>query len=309
MRGWLRNAFGRARAAPAQGRIIALTATRNDDWILGLSLRASLSYCDAVVLTDHRSSAATAEIVRAAQAEFPGVPIDVRRDEREHFMEADVRQEMLERARALGGTHCVVVDADELPTANLLPRLRSFVLGAGPGQVIALPMISPYHSEAVYRWDGKWGADNRIPWSFADAQQLRWQTADGYQLHWRMPHGALPARMPIRGRRHGGLFHLQFASLARLRCKAVWYKMSETLRYPGKRTAAELNRMYDWTLAEQGRVRRFEVPAEWWSGYRERGWLAHYRPADAPWQLTEIRQMLERHGRGAFAGIDFHGVA
>src|SRR5665213_570406 len=32
-------------------RVIALTATRNEDWVLGLSLRVSLSYCDAVVIT------------------------------------------------------------------------------------------------------------------------------------------------------------------------------------------------------------------------------------------------------------------
>jgi hypothetical protein len=308
LRDFLRGMSG-ARGAAAPGRLVALTATRDDDWVLGLSLRASLSFCDAVVLTDHRSGPRTAGLVREIQAEFPDGEISVRRDESTEWMEADVRQEMLERGRALGGTHFVIVDADELPTANLLPRLRALALGCAPGEGVALPMISPYHCSERFRWDGKWGADNRIPWAFGDAPPLYWKAPGGYQLHWRMPHGLPRSPLAFRGHASGGLFHLQFASLARLRAKALWYKMSETLRYPGKRTPAELNRMYDWTLVEAARMRLLPVPDEWWAAYRERGWLGQLRLDEPAWQLGEIRELLSRHGRAPFAGLEFHGVA
>ena len=185
---WLGGRTG-DRQAGRPARLVALTATRDDEWVLGLSLRASLSYCDVVVVTDHRSGPRTAEILREARAEFPDRVLDVRRCDDEHWMEADVRQEMLRRARALGGTHFVVADSDELPTANLLPRLRELAFAAQPGAAVPLPMISPYHSGEAFRWDGSWGADNRIPWAFGDRMDLAWKTADGYQLHWRMPCG------------------------------------------------------------------------------------------------------------------------
>ena len=52
--------------------------------------------------------------------------------------------------------------------------------------------------------------------------------------------------------------------------------MTETLRYPGKRTPQQLNSMYDWTLREHDRMELLPVPGSWWDGYRELGWLRHY---------------------------------
>jgi hypothetical protein len=305
-----RNLLGlrRAAAGGARTKLIALTHTRNEDWVLGLSLRASLSYCDAVVVTDHLSSDRTGEILDAAAREFPDRPISVRRSEDREWREADARQEQLERARALGGSHFVIVDADEVPTANLLPRLRDLALRPAAGSIMSMPMISPYHCSDVYRWDGAWGEKNRIPWAFCDTPALHWKIGDGYQLHRRAPLGSRDCGKLLRRRSAGGLFHLQFTSLARLRCKAVWYKLNETLSYPGKRTPAQLNRMYDWTLHEHDRMKKFAVPDEWWAGYRERGWLRHYTPETKPWQLREIQRIVEAHGRERFHGLDFHDV-
>ena len=289
------------------GKLIALTHTRNEDWVLGLSLRASLSYCDAVVVTDHLSTDRTAEIIEAVRRDFPDRTIDVRRSEDREWREADARQELLDRARALGGTHFVIVDADELPTANLLPRLRELALRPAAGSIVSMPMISPYHCSDIYRWDGSWGEGNRIPWAFGDSPALHWKIP-GYQLHRRAPQESRDQGKLLRGRSSGGLFHLQFASLTRLRCKAVWYKMTETLSYPGMRTPEQLNRMYDWTLREHTRMKKYAVPDEWWSGYRDRGWLRHYEPEAEPWQLREIRSLVAAHGRERFSGLDLHGV-
>ena len=43
----------------------------------------------------------------------------------------DVRQEMLDRGRRLGGTHFIIVDADEVPTGNLFAELRTFAIKYG----------------------------------------------------------------------------------------------------------------------------------------------------------------------------------
>ena len=301
--------FGRfSRRARASPKIVALTAIRNEDWVLGLSLRVSLSFCDAVVITDHGSTDGSAEIIRQARAEFPKREVSVLRTEHAEWMEMDVRQEMLDRGRGLGGTHFVIVDADEVPTGNLFANLRELALRPAPGTFVSLPMIATYHSTGAFRWDGIWGEHNRIPWAFCDSPALRWKVAGDYQLHRRTPFKAVDRGPLLEGRESGGLFHLQFADKARLECKAAWYKMIETLRYPGKRTPADLNQIYDWTLREEGPRQIYEVPGAWWAPYADRGWLAHLRPGAAPWQLAEARKLLAEHGVQAFSGLHLHGI-
>ncbi len=306
----VKRLYWRARAAarpvPAP-KLVALTATRNEDWVLGLSLRVSLSYCNAVVVTDHGSTDRTAQIIRDAQAEFPNCPIDVRRVEHTEWREADVRQEMLERGRRLGGTHFVIVDADEVPTGNLLPQLRALALGADVGCCAALPMIATYHSPTVYRWDGLWGERSAIPWAFGDSGELCWKFSSAYQWHRRAPFNAIDKGLLVSGKERGGLFHLQFVNKSRLQSKAAWYKMMETVTYPGKRTAADLNQMYDWALREES-ARLDVVPQEWWAPYQQRGWLQFFRPDAPAWQLGEAIRLAAQHGHERFSGLELHGI-
>jgi hypothetical protein len=308
----LKRLYRRARALArpvAAPKLVALTATRNEDWVLGLSLRVSLSYCDAVVVSDHGSTDRSAQIIRDAQAEFPNCPIDVRRVESGEWREADLRQEMLERGRRLGATHFVIVDADEVPTANLFPQLRSLALRAQPGCCTALPMISPYYSATMYRWDGPWGEQSAIPWAFGDSSELHWNSSSAYQLHRRSPIEAIDQGLAVSRKERGGLFHLQFINKDRLQSKAAWYKMMETVTYPGMRTAADLNQMYDWTLREDSTARIDPVPQAWWAAYRQRGWLQYLQPEARAWQFDEARKLLAEHGLERFSGLELHGIA
>ncbi|HZE42680.1 MAG TPA: glycosyltransferase family 2 protein [Steroidobacteraceae bacterium] len=307
----IRRLYRRARAlgrpVPVP-KLVALMATRNEDWVLGLSLRVSLSYCDAVIMTDHGSTDRTAQIVRDAQAEFPNCPIDVRRVENGEWREGDFRQEMLERGRRLGATHFVIVDADEVPTGNLLLQLRSLALRADPGWCAALPMIAPYHSSTMYRWDGPWGEQSAIPWAFGDSAELNWKSSSAYQLHRRSPNGADDQGLLVSGKERGGLFHLQFINKRRLQSKAAWYKMMETVTYPGKRTAADLNQMYDWTLREESTAKIDVMPQAWWTPYEERGWLQFLQPDARAWQFHEARKLAAEHGLERFSGLELYGI-
>ena len=299
------QAASRLRGTP---KLLALTATRNEDWVLGLSLRVSLSYCDGVIIADHGSTDRTEQIIRDAQAEFPGRAIDVHRVEHAEWKEADIRQEMLERGRRLGGTHFIIADADEVPTGNLFPHLRSLALDMRPGCCAALPMIAPYHTSATYRWDGPWGERSAIPWAFRDSPQLHWKISNDYQIHRRSPFNAIDQGLLLTGRKRGGLFHLQFVNKDRLQCKAAWYKMMETVTYPGKRTAADLNKMYDWTLREDSSMSLEAVPQDWWTPYEQRGWLQYLAPDAPAWQQFEARKLVAQHGREQFRGLELFGI-
>jgi hypothetical protein len=296
----------RRRGDSSRGRLVGMMAVRNESWVLGLTLRAALEYCDAVVVTDHRSTDDSVRILEEMRAQSRAGAIHLERSQQAEWMEMDERQAMLDRARAIGGTHFVIVDADELPTANLLPKLKRWALDTPPGQFLSLPMVSPWHALDVRRTDGVWGDLSRVPWCFADAPEVAYAKPGAHQLHRRVPQPLRDGGLLV-APRAGGMFHLQFADAQRLVAKAVWYKMIETLRYPGRRSAAELNSIYDWTLQAAG-ARLAPVPAAWWEGYRARGWLAHLRIDTPAWQRAEVVSLLERHGRSAFAGIDFHGL-
>jgi hypothetical protein len=112
----------------------------------------------------------------------------------------------------------------------------------------------------------------------------------------------------VSGKERGGLFHLQFINKSRLQSKAAWYKMVETVTYPGKRTAADLNQIYDWTLREESTARIDVVPQGWWAPYRERGWLQFLQPDARAWQFDEARKLAAEHGLERFSGLDLYGI-
>jgi hypothetical protein len=295
---------------------------RNEDWCLGLSLRAALLICDGVIFTDHGSTDRTREIVDEVRDET-GKPIDYLRVDAEWWDEMPVRHEMLERGRRLGGKSFVIVDADEALTANLLPLAPKLIRECPPRTCLALPMVATYHSVWKRRVDGVWGYRSRLSWCFNDDGSLSWAPDGGYQHHMRVPRGCDPRAPYAAGAWHredgpvdlgfGGVFHLQFVTRERLAAKSVYYKVMETIRWPGRMSADELNKKYDWTLSEAfgpdiGAPEFHPIPEHWWKGYQDLGWLRYLDVNRSPWQAEEARRLYAANPPGMFGGLEFHGV-
>ena len=100
--------------------LTALMPVRNEDWIIGFSLRAALQWCDNAVAINHASTDRSAEIIEEIQRETGRVTVlnepDPKWDEMNH------RQRMLDEGRRIGGTHFAIVDADEVITGHLVPN-------------------------------------------------------------------------------------------------------------------------------------------------------------------------------------------
>ena len=97
--------------------------------------------------------------------------------------------------------------------------------------------------------------------------------------------------------------HCQMVSDQRLRWKQFLYKLIERLRWPNKRTPAQLNVMYDPTVNAVDRMA--PTPAEWWAGYES---LLQYLNVDAePWQKSEALRIM-RENPGIEAGLTDYGV-
>ncbi len=299
-------------------KLIGLMPVRNEDWVLGLSARVALQWCDELHILMHDCTDGTAQIVADLHSEFPGRIGDV--DAAGPWDEMRHRQRVgMDCARLEGATHIAMIDADEVLTATLLLDLgvRSLVAGLTAGEMLELPgynlrgSLNRYHSNGI--WGNRW-----FSCAFKDQPEAHWA---GDKFHSRNPAGVQwKSWRPIQ-QGEGGILHLWGASERRLRAKHAAYKVTERLRFPAKPTA-DIERMYNlwrspndcagygdknwtqpWTFAD--------VPLEWWMHPPGVGPRPHYCIGGNPtvWQEAEVRRLVEEHGREKFQGLDLFGVA
>lgn len=308
---------------PPPKKLVGLMVARNEDWIIGFSLRVALMWCDAMVVSVHRSTDRTAKIVEQVAAEHPGrVCWEVNDDPLWHEMFH--RDRTLELAREMGATHCAIIDADEAMTHNVLQRAREAVLALAPHMTMTVPMIPAWRGVRQYRVDD-------CPWSravlslaFADGPGIKWRPANnGNHFHRRFPDQTMTRANPRRERaamavgkrrtihpidkpmKDGGGIHFQFAHWDRLRAKHVWYRMKEVILHPGLETPEQLNAKYSLALNETGLLIE-PMRREWYVGYENLMSLIDLE--SEPWHLADCRRMLKEHGRETFAGLDLLGL-
>src|SRR5262245_36422939 len=122
-------------------RLIGLLRCRNDDYILELTARVALSYCDSILVHLHCCTDSSADIVWKLAREFPG---------RVHFEENDNpkwdemrhMQSLLEFGRARGMTHGALIDADEIASPELARRARSIAESLRPAEIALASMVN-----------------------------------------------------------------------------------------------------------------------------------------------------------------------
>lgn len=318
-------------------KIIGMMPVCNEDWILDLTARAALLWCDSLVIGLHNCTDESLEIARKIKAADHS-RVTILTQESGDWMEMQHRQKLLYSAGLLGATHVVTIDADELLTANLLPVIRQLIGALNPGDILQLPWLAlrwkdaylTYLTEGPFGWPEKpmeppplvtlaWKNDPRFYYSAADRE--------GYEFHHRHPFvkGAknyMNFSAPLANGSMGGLMHLQFLSERRLRAKQALYQMQEVIRWPG-RAFGEEREDFRSVLAERyGRavhgtdpdtVGSCRVPAkDWLAPYLEMGFqkLA-FNPSEAetePWQETECKRLVAMYGRSPFDGLDLFGV-
>ena len=281
--------------------LIGLMCVRNEEWVLGLSLRAALDWCDSVVVLDHNSSDQTMPIIIDHVNRFPG-RVSTILWPTDEWAEMNQRQATLEVGRQLGGTHFAIIDADEVLTHNFLPNVRRWCEMLEPGQVLDVPMIPTWRSMGAYRSDPCVWSRASLSLAFCDRPDLRWAVRDqGYQHHARAPQGSERHRFKPVSQGDGGVFHLQFANWERLKWKHRFYKMREVTRWPDRRTVAEVDRIYSQALNEDG-LEVTSVPTEWWGDYD----ASAVCPPN-PWFKEACEEMLHSHDIGAFEGLNLWG--
>lgn len=282
--------------------LIGLMPARNEAWIIGLSVRVALQWCDSLIVLNHASTDETADILAEAQRETGRLAVIEEPDPT--WAEMAHRQRLLNEARKRGATHIGLVDADEIMCAITVPGIRDSISRLAPGRFLLTPMRAMWRSPFRVRTDKQTvfhGA--RVSVAFADTGIQRWQPDGGYEFHHREPYNSqLGAVTGL----SGGVMHLQFADWNRVVAKHALYKMTEVLRWPDRRPAAAVDRQYSRSLDERG-METAPAPAEWWAGYEP--WLKYLHVGAEPWQASKARELWQQHGPQRFAGLDLFGVA
>ena len=239
-------------------KLVGTMPCRNEDWVLGLSVRAALRYCDELAILNHASTDRTGAILEEIQRETGRLNIINEPDP--EWCEMKHRHRLLKQARAMGATHIAIVDADEVLTGNLLPTIRDQIDQMPPGACIQIPMRNMYGGIDQYRSDAScWGRAITTV-AFCDAPALTWAATNGYEHHHREPHRSRIAHRIYPAQIDGGVMHLQFASRRRLLAKHAKYKADEVIRWPKRRPVFVVDQEYsmapDW-----GRATLMPAPA------------------------------------------------
>ncbi len=282
-------------------RLIGLIPVRNEEYILGLTLRALFIWCDFVVVLDHRSSDKTPDILDEVLREYPNrlhciTVVDEQWEEMKH------RQMLLDCARFHQATHIAMVDADELLTADISYAVRELISELPKGAIMQLPWLCLRGGLERVHNSGMWGR-GMASMAFVDERHWHWkaQGAEQYDFHHRHPFGGPCVPWTPVQDRESGLMHLQFVDERRLRAKQFLYQLTERLRWPNRKMADYAGTVY----AHQNAPTDAPVPREWFAGYEH---LLKYLDMHAePWQLAECRRLIAEHA-GIEKGLDDFGV-
>jgi hypothetical protein len=289
-------------------KLIALMPVRNEDWCLWYTLPRLLDWCDEVVVGLHSCTDGSVEMVNEVSRQSSGRVSWYHVSDPE-WHECQHRQRLLDTARSRGATHVVIVDADEVLTANLLHLIRPCVEeNTKNGHILQLPWVCLARGLDFYYAAGPW-FNNWVTTAFRDAPEAHWKARDGYDFHHRHPMGLRPLFTRPVPQREGGLFHLQFVSERRLKAKQALYKLTERLRWPDREPVQMVDKRYNLAVYDSNpaKLATSEVPRSWWPD-RDGAQGLITAPDVIPWQETECQKLVYAYPK-LRDGLDLFGVA
>lgn len=158
-------------------KIVGLMAVRNEAQIIANSLQALALYADEIIVLDDASTDNTVAVIRSLQTQCCIAQII----EKESWYrdEPGDRNKLLAAGRAVGGTHFIMIDADEIFTANLLENnlLKNKILALKPGDKMTVTWINLWRSPDAYRYDSSVWSEGAADAIFCDDGQCSYDSA------------------------------------------------------------------------------------------------------------------------------------
>lgn len=284
-----------------QPKIVGLVPVRNEQNIIAQCLRALSMFTDAIVYLDDASTDGTPNIVESLTHECKIERIIYKNEW--YRDEPGDRNAMLNAGREIGGTHFIVIDADEMLSANLAINdcLVEAIRTLQPGDRIALNWIQLWRSIHEYRFDNSVWSWNYKEVIFCDDGVSFYSS--GFIHTPRVPNTLSGKEFIIEG--YGaGLLHFQFVNWRNLLVKQAWYHCLEHIRDPNK-PVQEINLKYSASTDETD-IRLAPSRQDWFAGYSFFDESAFKKPEE--WREQQVLEWFKLYGKSAFKELKIWDV-
>lgn len=314
-------------------KIVALVQIRNERETIEQFLRMIALYAESIVILDDASDDNTVEIIQRLATILPIEKIILNQVSAwQYGSEKDNREKLLLAGREVGGTHFIMLDADEMFSAHCLQNnwLKNKILSLKRGQTLRLPTIHQWNNLHLYRDDEqcnptmyKW----RRIYAFADdgvASYLSNQSAHGsISIHVsREPAGMIcsePTNSFYFNIVDYGVMHFKCVSLQNIDIKKAWYMCLEFIRLCETATtekersvhAQHINKIYNnylyqGILSQTDSIICKQIPDSWYSGYNFFNGQAYTEPFVS--KIEEIKRWFDCYGIDYFKELDIWSV-
>jgi len=286
---------------PSNGtKVIGLMRIRNEANIISFSLRALAQYTDAIIVFDDRSNDGTIEALQSLKTECKIEAIVLKKLDK--FTESEDLNQLLQKGREYGGSHFVVLDADEALTSNFIEDklLGKLILGLNPGDTLWLNWIQLWRTTREYRRDESIWTWNYKPIIFCD---------DGFsRIDYELVHAnRVPTRSGKQYKLTGfdyGLLHFQFVNWRNLLVKQAWYRCLEKINLPDKSTD-EINARYAPSKDESD-LKTQTAQKEWFDQYPFWEHSIFYKPET--WREIQVLKWFSEFGNDFFEDLDIWDI-
>ncbi len=282
-------------------KVVGLMPARNEENIIANALRAMAKITDAIVYLDDNSTDLTLEIVKSLKDEC-NIETIITKDNWFRDEPAD-RNRLLEEGRKIGGTHFLVLDADEIITSNAIEdnKLRIGIMKMKPGDVLMLNWIQLWRSTSQYRFDNSQWTNHYKDFAFCDDGKCSYESEF---IHTRRTPGNLSGKVFRISGYETGVMHFQFVNWRNLLIKQAWYRILEKLRTPQKPVDA-INERYAPSKDETN-INLEQSPEEWFKHYDFLDLSVYDK--DEVWRETQVVEWFNQYGTEPFADLDIWDI-
>jgi glycosyltransferase involved in cell wall biosynthesis len=289
------------RESPKKAKIVGLVPARNEVRFLYQHLKALSMYVDAIVYLDDVSDDNSVQVVESIAAECKVEKI-IKKDRWIRDEPGD-RNALLQAGRQIGGTHFVVLDADEMFTANCLEKdlLRNLILTLEPGDKLCFVWIQLWRSVKEYRFDDSVWTWNYKDFVFCDDGKCSY--VSDFLNTPRTPRDLNGNVRFVKGYDYGVL-HFQFVNWRNLLVKQAWYRCLEHIRNPAK-SIKEINELYG-PSKDESNLRTAQAPAWWFANYTFLDLSVYQQPEG--WKEKEVLSWFAQYGKNFFEELDIWDI-
>jgi glycosyltransferase involved in cell wall biosynthesis len=276
-------------------KIICLMPVRNEAWILERTLGVLSTFCDHIITADQHSTDGTRQILEKFSPQVSVI------DNPGNIHSTRIRWRLLEEARSFEGNNFIfLIDADEIPTANITDAdVLNALIRLPPGTALEIPWIQLWRHPLRWRDDDSVWSRRWIPVGFRDDRSVKY----GPVIHPNDHNARLPECRHIVRSGTIKLLHYQFVLFERKRSKECWYRASEAMEL-GDKKHKEINHYYRVARDERD-VRLAPIDPQWIAGWQEMGInLEHFEEQPLYWYDVEVLRWFREKGLAYFAPID-----